>query len=104
MMRINFKKGDTVAILVGKDAGKTGKIISVDRKTGRIIVEGVNVHQRFEKKRGEQAGQKVAFPAAMHPGKAILICPSCGKATRIGYKMLEDGKKQRVCKKCGKAI
>ncbi len=104
MIRINFKKGDTVSILAGKDADKTGKIISVDRKTGKITVEGINVHHRFDKGRGDHAGQKIAFPAAMPAGKAILICPSCGKATRIGYKVLEDGKKQRICKKCGKAV
>ncbi len=97
-----LKKGDTVAILAGKDRDKKGKVISVDRKTGRITVEGVNIHHRFEKAKGRTAGQKVAFPGTMPAGKVILICANCGKPTRIGYKFLEDGTKQRICKKCSK--
>ncbi len=100
----NLRKGDTVAILQGKDKGKTGKIIEVDRKTGKVVVEGVNIHHRFEKRRGNAAGQKVSFPSQMLAGKVILICPNCGKATRISHKFLDNSAKQRVCKKCGKAI
>jgi large subunit ribosomal protein L24 len=104
MVNTSLKKGDNVAVLTGKDAGKTGKVISVDRKTGKITVEGVNVRHRFEKPKGNKAGQKVSFPAQMHAGKVMLVCPECGKQTRIGYKILENGNKQRVCKKCQKSI
>lgn len=104
MIHTSLKKGDNVKVRAGKDLGKSGKIIAVDRKTGKITVEGVNIHHRFEKKRGNQGGQKVAFPGQMTAGKVMLICPSCGKPTRIGYKILDNGKKQRICNKCEKAV
>ncbi len=100
----NLKKGDNVAVLAGKDKGKTGKIISVDRKTMRVTVEAINMRTRFEKKRGAKGGQKITFPAPMSASKLILVCPNCGKGTRIGHQILENGKKQRICKKCQKAI
>lgn len=102
---IKFKKGDTVSVLQGKDKGKSGKIIEVDRKTGKIVVEGLNIHHRFKKAQGSgQAGQKISFSAAMPASKVILICPNCNKATRISHNFLDNGAKQRICKKCGKAI
>jgi large subunit ribosomal protein L24 len=104
MTTTNLKKGDNVSVLIGKDKGKNGKIISVDRKSGRITVEGINVLHKFEKRKGQTAGQKVSFPGPMLASKVILVCPNCSKATRIGYQILENGKKQRVCKKCSKAI
>jgi len=64
----------------------------------------VNIHHRFQKKQGTNAGSKVAFPASMPAGKVILICPHCGKPTRIGHHFLENGSKQRICKKCQKAL
>ncbi len=101
----NLIKGDTVAVLAGKDKGKKGKIIAVDRKRGRITVEAINIHHRFEKaKQAGKAGQKLSFPAPMTAAKVILICPHCGKGTRIGHQLLESGKKQRICKKCQKAL
>jgi large subunit ribosomal protein L24 len=100
----NLKKGDNVSVRAGKDKGKTGKIISVNRISGRIIVEGINILHKFSKKKGTTAGQKISFPGAMTASKVIMVCPACGKATRIGHKFLENGKKQRVCKKCAKAI
>lgn len=103
-VKVKFKKGDNVAVLVGKDKGKTGKVISVNRKDGKVVVEGLNVRTRFEKKRGNKGGQKISFPAPMNASKIILVCPNCSKGTRIGYKLMEDGSKQRVCKKCEKAI
>ncbi len=104
MTTTNLKKGDSVQVLAGKDKGKKGKILSVDRKNGKVTVEGVNIVHKFEKRKGQTAGQKVSFPAYMTASKVQLVCPNCGKATRIGHKILENGKKQRVCKKCDKAI
>ncbi len=100
----NLKKGDNVAVLAGKDKGKTGKVISVDRKSMRVTVEAINMHTRFEKKHTGKPGQKISFPAPMSASKLILVCPNCGKGTRIGHQILENGKKQRICKKCKKAI
>jgi large subunit ribosomal protein L24 len=100
----NLKKGDIVGVTVGKDKGKTGKIIEVSRINNRVVVEALNIRHKFEKKRGNQAGSKISFPAPMPASKVILICPNCGKATRIGHHILENGTKQRICRKCKKAI
>ena len=100
----NLKKGDTVAVTVGKDKGKTGKVSEVDRKSNTVVVEGLNIHHRFKKASGGKPGSKVAFASAMPVGKVVAVCPHCGKATRIGHSFLENGSKQRVCKHCGKAI
>jgi large subunit ribosomal protein L24 len=104
MTATRIKKGDKVSVLSGKDKGKAGKVLQVDPKAGKIVVEGVNVHHRFEKAKGNQPGQKVTFSAFMPVSNVILVCEACGKPTRIGAKVLENGEKQRVCKACGKAI
>src|ERR1700722_18503514 len=93
----NLKKGDTVAVTVGKDKGKTGKINEVDRKTNMLVVEGMNIHHRFKKASTGGAGTKISFAARMPASKVTLICPHCGKATRIGHAFLDNGTKQRVC-------
>lgn len=101
---LKVKKGDAVAILSGKDKGKTGKILTVHRSQGRIVVEGVNLLTRYEKPRPNKPGQKIRFPAPIPAAKAILICPKCGQATRAGFNFLENGSKQRICVKCKTAI
>jgi large subunit ribosomal protein L24 len=99
-----LKKGDTVAVLSGRDKGKNGKILSVDRKRNMVIVEGINIRHGFQKpKSGRGPGQKVSAPGPMHPSKLILL-DADKKPTRIAIKILEDGTKQRVARKTGKAI
>ena len=101
---MNIKKDDKVVVLSGKDKGKEGKILSADPKAMKVIVEGVNVATKHQKprKQGEEGGIiKVETP--IYASKVQLVCPKCGKATRVGHK-LEDGKKVRVCKKCGAEI
>ena len=101
MSAINLKKGDTVKVLAGKDRGKTGKVVAVDHKLYRVTVEGINLHTRHERPRkARQKGQKVQLPSPMNPAKLMLICPRCGKPTRIAHKIEESGKKLRMCKKC----
>ena len=104
MTSTRLKKGDTVVVLSGKDKAKSGKILSVDRLNGKVSVEWLNIHHRFEKPRGNKAGAKVQFAGLMNASKVMLLCPSCNKPTRIGAKVLENGKKQRVCKNCEKGI
>ncbi|MEK9181296.1 MAG: 50S ribosomal protein L24 [Patescibacteria group bacterium] len=100
-MNINFKKGDTVKVLAGKDRGKSGKVVAVDYKRGRVTVEGVNIRTRHQRARkAGQKGQKVQFPAGLDPSKLMLACPRCGKFTRIAHKTESSGKKMRMCKKC----
>ena len=101
---MNIKKDDKVVVLSGKDKGKQGKILTADPKAAKVIVEGVNVATKHQKprKQGEEGGIiKVETP--IHASKVQLVCPKCGKATRVGHK-IENGKKTRVCKKCGAEI
>ena len=98
---MNIKKDDKVVVLSGKDKGKQGKILVSDPKAAKVIVEGVNVATKHQKprKQGEEGGIiKVETP--IYASKVQLVCPKCGKATRVGHKV-EGDKKVRVCKKCG---
>lgn len=99
-----LKKGDNVYIRSGKDKGKSGKIISVNPKTGTVVVEGLNMHKRFQKKSGNKAGQQISFPGSMPASKVMLMDPDTNKPTRVGFKVNENGTKQRLAKKSGKVI
>lgn len=97
---MKIKKGDSVLIISGKDKGKTGKVLRVFPQKDRIVVEGVNFKKRHRRPRkGGEKGQIAILPAPVHVSNAKLICSSCGKATRIGYRV-EGGRKYRICKKC----
>ena len=101
---MNIKRDDKVIVLSGKDKGKSGKVIAADPKALKVIVEGVNVatkHQKAQKKGQDGGIIKVETP--IYVSKVQLVCPKCGKGTRVAYKIV-DGKKVRVCKKCGAEI
>lgn len=100
---MKIRKGDTVQITTGKDAGKSGKVINVDSRGEKIVVEGLNVFKKHARpKTQNEKGQIVDVPRPMRASNVMLMCPSCHKPTRIGAKV--DGtKKERMCKKC-KAI
>ena len=98
---MNVKKNDTVIVLSGKDKGKKGKVLEAMPAAGKVVVEGINVatcHVK-PKKQGDQGGI-VSRETPMYASKVMLVCPKCGKPTRIAHK-ITDGKKVRVCKKCG---
>ena len=102
MAGLKIKKGDRVRVLTGKDRGKDGNVTRVLPAAGKIIVDGVNVakkHQRATKAtmQGGIIDKDMPLPVA----NVALLCPSCGKTTRVGYKIDGDGTKVRVCKKCG---
>ena len=101
---MKIRKGDTVQILSGNDKGKTGEVLETIPKTSRIIIKGINIRKKHikPKKQGEEGGI-VPVECSIHSSKANVVCPKCGKATRIAMKV-EDGKKVRVCKKCGAII
>ena len=103
--KIRLKTGDKVVVLSGKDKGKEGKIVAVSPKEGKLIVEGVNIVSKHVKPRraGEEGGI-VKTEGALYACKVQLVCPKCGKATRIAHKIAEDGKKKRSCKKCGEVL
>lgn len=102
---VHVKTGDTVAVLTGKDRGKQGKIIAVSPKESKLIVEGVNIVSKHVKPRKEgQEGGIVKTEGAIYASKVQLVCSHCGKRTRIAHKIMDDGKKKRICKKCGEVM
>lgn len=101
---MHVKKDDTVIVLSGRDKGKEGKVQSVDPKKGKVVVEGISVAKRHTKprKQGEDGGiLKIETP--IYANKVMRVCPKCAKPTRPASK-IADGKKTRICKKCGAEI
>ena len=101
---MKIKKGGTVKVLSGNDKGKTGEVLEIIPKTNKLIVKGVNVRKKHTKprKQGETGGIN-SVECAIHSAKVNVVCPKCGKATKIGYKVEKD-EKVRICKKCGATI
>lgn len=101
---MKVKKNDTVLVLTGKDAGKTGKVIASNPTDNKIKVEGVNVQLKSKKARSaNETSAIVKQVGAIDASNVLVVCPACGKATRVAYK-LEGDKKLRVCKKCGASL
>ncbi len=95
---MKIKKNDTVVVLSGKDKGKQGKVLSTMPTVGKVLVEGVNMADCHVKptRQGQEGGIiRKAIP--MRASKVMVVCPKCGKPTRCGYKILEDGTKTRFC-------
>ena len=105
MNKMSIKKDDVVVVLSGKDKGKKGKVIAVLPKDGKVVVEKINMVSRHTKPRrqGDQGGI-IQKEAPLHACKVQRVCPKCDQATRPAHKVLADGKKVRVCKKCGAEI
>lgn len=108
MNKVHVKTGDTVVLLTGSSAGTKGKVLEVSPKEGKVIVEGANIITKHVKptRMGQQGGI-VKAEAPVYACKVQLVCPKCGKATRVGHTFEADGdkvKKLRVCKKCGKSF
>lgn len=101
---MNVKKGDNVIVLAGQDKGKKGTVISASPKTQTVRVEGVNVVTKHVKPRGPQnPGGIMKEPGNIHVSNVQVICPDCGKPTRVAHAIV-DGKKARVCKHCGASL
>ena len=98
---MKIKKGDNVQVLSGNDKGKTGEVLEVSPKTNKVIVKGVNVRKKHVKarKQGDESGI-IPVECSIPSSKVNVVCPKCGKATKVGYSMEKD-QKVRVCKKCG---
>ena len=105
MAKLNVKKGDRVKVIAGKDKGKEGEILRALPAKGRVVVEKVNIVKKAMRptQQNPQGGIS-SMEAAIHVSNVMLVCPSCKKPTRVGHRFKEDGKKVRVCKKCGKDI
>jgi large subunit ribosomal protein L24 len=104
-VKVHVKKGDLVMVISGKDAGKKGKVLSVDRAKGRVIVEGVNIVKRHTRPTPKMPqGGIIEKEAPVASSNVMLFCNKCNRPTRIGKQFLADGTKTRVCKKCGEVI
>jgi large subunit ribosomal protein L24 len=106
MQRI--KKGDTVEVIAGSDKGTRGEVLRVIPKQDGVVVERVNIarkHQRpVQAGRGQVQPGIIEFEAPIHLSNVMLVCTQCGKATRVGFRVNEDGVKVRVCRKCGQDV
>ena len=104
-MKVHVRKNDTVVVVSGKDKGKTGEVLKVFPKTGKVLVQGVNIVSRHKKPTRENVqGGIIKSEAAIYSSKVMLYCTKCKNATRISNKILKDGSKVRVCKKCGETF
>ncbi len=103
MDKMHVKRGDTVKVIAGKDKGKEGKVITAIPSKNKVIVEGVAMVKKHQKARMQgQTSEIITREAAIDASNVMRVCGACGKATRVGVKVNEDGSKARYCKKCGK--
>jgi large subunit ribosomal protein L24 len=101
----HVRKNDLVEVLSGKEKGKTGKVLRVDPKKDRVLVEKVNFVKRHTKPTGRtRQGGIIQREAPLHVSNVLLVCPKCNQGKRMGTKTLEDGKKALVCKACGEQM
>jgi large subunit ribosomal protein L24 len=102
-VKYKLRKDDEVEVNAGKNKGKRGKVLSVDRDKGRLVVEGVNMVKKAKRRKTKQErGGIVEFEAPIHISNVNIVCKKCGK-TKIAYK-IEGDKKIRVCRKCGEVL
>jgi len=101
---MKFKKGDEIIVTIGKDKGRKGKIEKVLPKLNEVVIPGINTYKKHVKKRNEkQIGGIIEKVRSMAISKVALVCPKCGKMTRIGYEVIGT-EKYRICKKCKQKI
>ena len=104
MAKLHIKTGDTVIVLSGDDKGVKGEVIAVSPEEGKVIVKGANmIHKHVKPRRQGETGGIVDAEGAIYACKVALFCEKCGKGVRVGHK-IEDGKKTRICRKCGAEI
>ena len=103
-MKMTIKTGDNVLVIAGKDKGKTGKVTAVNAAANKVLVEGVNVVTKHQKPRSQQdKGGIIKKSAPIDASNVQVVCPVCGKATRVKHALV-DGKKARACAKCGASL
>lgn len=107
MRTTKLKKGDKVKIMAGKDKGREGTVEKVFPKEGKVLVSGINIykkHSRGQGKEGKGAGGIIDIVLPLSQASVALLCPKCGKPTRIGFQILTNAGKVRVCRKCKEVI
>ncbi len=104
MREKRLKKGDTVKVIAGKEKGKTGKILSTIPEKGRVVVEKINLIKRHKRADAKGKGGIVEKEGPLHVSNVMYLCNKCETGVRVGYKILDDGKKARVCAKCHETL
>ena len=102
--KYHVKKGDTVVVVAGKDKSKSGKVLQILPKREGVLVEGLNIVKRHTRARGNEPGGIVEKEAPVHISNVMIYCNKCAKPVRTRTSVLEDGKKARVCVKCGESF
>ncbi len=104
-MKVLVKKNDRVRVLTGKDRGKSGKVLFVDKKAKRVIVEGLNIVRKTQRpSQQSQKGGIIDIEAPLHISNVMVVCPKCDETSRIRKKLLEDAGRVRICGKCGEIL
>ncbi|MBQ6453496.1 MAG: 50S ribosomal protein L24 [Coriobacteriales bacterium] len=105
MTKLRIRKGDKVKVISGNNKGKVGTVLRCLPESERVVVEKVNIHKKaMRPTRENPRGGIMEIEAPLHVSNVMLVCPKCGQPTRVGLKRDDDGKRVRVCKKCGKDI
>ncbi len=100
MQQNRLKKGDMVKVEAGKEKGKTGKIMKIIGKEGKVIIEKVNFVKKHQKPDAKGKGGIVEKEGPLQISNVMFLCSKCDRGVKVGYKILDDGKKVRICKKC----
>lgn len=102
---MHVRVGDSVEVIAGDDRGRRGKVLSIDRVAGKIVVEHVNrVYKHVRRSQRNPQGGRLSKEMPVQISNVLLVCPSCNAAARTGARLTADGGKERVCKKCGRGI
>ena len=101
---MKVKLNDKVFVISGKEKGKNGKVMRILTKSSKVVVEKLNMRTKHIKKTSGRAGEKIHFEAPMAISNVMVLCPGCSKPTRVGYKILANNAKERVCKKCNESL
>lgn len=104
MLGMHIKKGDMVQIITGKEKGKTGKVLTIIHDKDRVIIEKLNMLKKHQRPDMRGKGGIVEKEGSIHISNVRLLCNKCNTGVRVGYKVLEDGKKVRVCRKCNEIL
>jgi large subunit ribosomal protein L24 len=102
--KFKIKKGDKVTVVTGRDKGKQGEVLRIERETNRVVVQGVNMVKRHQRQTTTDQGGIIDREAPIHVSNVAHVDPKTGEPTRIGYKFLKDGRKVRFAKKSGEVI
>ncbi|MGC9383038.1 MAG: 50S ribosomal protein L24 [Kosmotogaceae bacterium] len=104
-MSMRIKKEDRVKVISGKDKGKIGQVMKVIPRENKVIVQGVNFTKKHQRPTNQyREGGIIERESPIYASKVMLVCPNCDKATRVEHKVLENGDKVRICKKCGEIV